>query len=164
VRHRRRRADISGVGIRHVAGRAVHGAVLVMRRCVVVGTGVRVRHVVRRIHWLACMLLVVTMMSMLAMMVGVGRRVVMGPAAAARRRTTSGRGAHVVTALHLLPSRQMPPIVHHAGVGVRGEYGCCGSCSLDVRATAAKSRGSEIQQKPGSERATRRGVDGWASG
>lgn len=128
------------------------------------GTGVRVRHVVCRIHWLACMLLVVAMVSVLGVVVGVGRRVVLGPAAAARRRTTGGRGAHVVTALHLLPSRQMPPIVHHAGVGVRGEYGCCGSCSLDVRATAARSCGSGIQQKPGSERATRRGVDGWASG
>jgi type II secretory pathway pseudopilin PulG len=56
-------------------------------------------------------------MAMMAVVVAVGRRVVMGPAATARRRTTGGRGAHIRTALHLLPSRQMPPIVHHAGVG-----------------------------------------------
>jgi len=57
------------------------------------------------------------MVTVMAVMVGVGWRVVLGPAAAARQRTADGRGTHVSTPLHLLPSRQMPPIVHHAGVG-----------------------------------------------
>ena len=115
--HHRRRATISVIG-KHVAGRTRHGAILVMRGRVVMATGVRVRHIVLWVHGLACMLLVVAMMSVLAMVIGVDRQIVLGPAATARRRTTSGRGAHLSTALHLLPSRQMAPVVHHAGVGV----------------------------------------------
>jgi hypothetical protein len=87
------------------------------------------------------MLLLVMVM---VVMVGVGWRVVLGPTSAARRRTAGGRRAHVSTGLHLLPSRQMPAIVHHAGLGWWCCY--CGSCSLDVRATAARLRESEGQQ------------------
>jgi hypothetical protein len=114
VLHPRRRADISGVGIGHVAGWAGHGAVLVGRRHVVLGAGIGVCHVVGRVHWLADVLVVVVAV----VMVGMGWLVVLRPASTARRRTARGRGAHVGDPLHLLPSRQMPAIVHHAGVGL----------------------------------------------
>jgi len=162
VLHSGRRADVSGVGIGHVASRTRHGAVLVRRRHVVVGAGIGGGHVVGRIHWLADMRLRVVMVAVMAVVVGVGWRVVLGPAAAARQRTAGGCGTHVSAPLHLLPSRQMPPIVHHAGVGcVVLRCGCCGSCSPNVRATAASRRESEAQQRPGSlGGATRRGVGG----
>lgn len=75
-------------------------------------TGVGVRHVVRGVHGLADMLLMVVVV-----MVSMGGRIVLRPASTARRRTARGRGAHVGDSLHLLPSRQMPAVVHHAGLG-----------------------------------------------
>jgi hypothetical protein len=116
VLHPRRRPNISGVGgIGHVAGWAGHGAVLVGRRHVVLGAGVGVRHVVGRVHWLGDVLVLVVVV--VGVMVGMGWLVVLRPASATRRRAAGGRGAHVGDPLHLLPSRQMPAIVHHAGVG-----------------------------------------------
>ena len=50
-------------------------------------------------------------------MIGMGRRVVLGPAPATRWRPAGGHGAHVDTTLHRLPSRQMPAVVHRAGLG-----------------------------------------------
>lgn len=69
------------------------------------------------------MLLVMVMMS--SMVVAVGGWVVLGPASAARGRAGGGGGrAHVGAGLHLLllPSRQMPAVVHHAGLGCAVEW------------------------------------------
>lgn len=60
----------------------------------------------------------VVVVVVVAVMVGMGWLVVLRPASATRRRAAGGRGAHVGNPLHLLPSRQMPAIVHHAGVGL----------------------------------------------
>lgn len=167
------RANVSRVGISHVAGRAGHDAVLVGLVHVVVGGGIWVRHVVGLVHWLADVLLVMDMLGVLGVLgmlgmlgvlrvlgvlgmmvvvavmtvVAMGRRIVLGPASTTRGRTAGGRRTHLGTVLPLLPSRQMPPVVHHAGVGyvVVWWCGCCGSCSPDVRATAAKGREARAQ-------------------
>jgi hypothetical protein len=111
VRHGRRRADI-GVAIRrHVRGGRGNGAVLVGSGNVVGGGSIGIGHVVGGVHGLGGDVLV-----MMAMMVAVGGRIVLGTAAATGRRARGGR-AHVGHTLHLLPSRQMPAVVHHAGVG-----------------------------------------------
>ena len=58
--------------------------------------------------------------DMLVVMVVVGGRVVLlRPASPARtrNRTSSRGGPHIGTPLHLLPSRQMRAVVHHAGLG-----------------------------------------------
>lgn len=106
-----RRPTVAGVRIGHVCGRAGYGGVLVGLGDVVGSGSIRIGHVVRGIHWLGDMLVVVVVV------VGVGGLVVLRPATAARRRAGGGHNAHVGTVRHLLPSRQMPAIVHHAGLG-----------------------------------------------
>ncbi len=79
------------------------------------GAAVGGGHVVGGVHGLGDMLLMMVMMSMV---VAMGRWVVLGPASAARGGPGGGGAAHVGAGLHLLlPSRQMPAVVHHAGLG-----------------------------------------------
>lgn len=111
VRHSGRRSNISGVGVWHVRGRARHSAILVGRRHVVLGASVG-GHVAGGIHVLLGKMVLVVMI-----VVAMGGRIVLGPPPAARRRTPGGHRAHVDTPLHRLPSRQMPAVVHRAGVG-----------------------------------------------
>lgn len=107
VLHGRRRAAISGVSVGHVS-RPGHGGGLVRLGYVVVSTGIG-GHVVVSIHGLA---------DMLVVMVVVGWRIVLlWPAAPTRTGTAGGNWPHVGAPLCLLPSRQMPAVVHHAGLG-----------------------------------------------
>jgi hypothetical protein len=109
--HGRRRPSIRRVvilrrevGLRHGAGMELlvrHVVVLICRR---IGA-----HILRTgaIHGL------VDMMLVLLVWVAMSWPILMTVPTTRRRRTSS----HIGTSLHLLPSRQMRAIVHHAGLG-----------------------------------------------
>ncbi len=129
--HCRRRSIVLLRRIGHVARRD-HGAVLMIRgrdRRVVRWSTVGI-HVGRMIHGL----LLVVLADVLVVMgrVRLLRTSPSPPSARARSLGSSadsrhwpGAWSHVHGSLYGLPSRQMPAIVHHAGLG----FGNCGSCS-----------------------------------
>lgn len=116
VLHGWRRPAVPGGRIGHV-GWAGHGAVLIRLLRHVVGSPVRIGHGahVARIH--GRVVDYGGLLVMIVVVVMVGGRIVLRSASAARSRAPRGHGAHVDTALRLLPSRQMPASVHHAGLG-----------------------------------------------
>lgn len=124
--HSRRRTSVRGVIVLGRKVRLRHGASMILL----------VRHVVglvRRVgvHVLSPMAVHggVDMMLVLLVLVTMSRPILVTISTARRRRTSS----HVGASLHLLPSRQMRAIVHHAGLG----WELWRQLLTEVRATAA---------------------------
>lgn len=123
--HGRRRSVVSSRGVWHVPWSG-HRTILIVRLHVVRRLPIGI-HVVGRIHGLLIdMLLVIMMGSILlgatsasrTMPVAVSMTVSVPVSMSSGNRSSTGRRAHVHAALHLLPSRQMATVVHHAGLGV----------------------------------------------
>ncbi len=119
--HRRRRRPAVGCGRRvshrHV-GRRRHATVLVLlrygivRRCSVgCHVGVRVHRLAHLVHMCGVLVVVVCVVMRLCSTTSSSRP---SPSSS----TTNTRpGANLRSTVHALPSRQMPSIVHHAGLG-----------------------------------------------